>query len=215
MQMKKRLLIAIPIAAGVLAISTGVGVAFANSGNHSANSRTISDNTTATVPGIQGSDGVGYCGGYNGMMGQVQGAVTQVVANALGMTVTDLEAQLNSGKTLAEIAAAKGISQDQLIQSLMAPVKDQTALMLKYGFMTEAQIDTLNQQLPAMLQIVINSQLNTSDAWNLMESLMQKYGGSMMGGWGNFQGQTVNPNLQQPATTDFPRSGFGGMMGRW
>jgi hypothetical protein len=237
MQMKKKLLIAIPIAAAVLGISTGVGVAFANSADHTANSRTISDNTTTTVPGTPGdSNGVGYCGGYNGMMGQVRGAVTQVVANAVDTTVTDLEAQLNSGKTLVEIAAAKGISQDQLITSLMAPVKDQTALMLKYGFMTQAQVDTMTQQLPAMLQIAINSKLNTSDAWNLMESMTQKYGGGMMGGWGSSaqqsgtpgpgfggmmggwgssQAQTATPNSQQPATTNSPRSGFGGMMGRW
>ena len=131
----------------------------------------------------------------------------------LGTTVTDLEAQLNSGKTLVEIAAAKGISQDQLVQSLMAPVKDEMALMLKYGFMTQTQVDTITQQMPAMLQLAVNSKLNSSDAWNLMQSMMQKYGGSMMGGWSNSQ-STVTPNSQQPGTTNSPRSGFRGMMGR-
>jgi hypothetical protein len=220
MQMKRKLLIAIPIAAAVLAISTGVGIAFANNGSPS----TPDD-----------SNSPGYCAQYNnGMMGQMKGVVTQFVANMLGTTVTDLEAQLKSGKTLVEIAGAKGISQDRLIESLMAPVKDEMALMLKYGFMTQTQVDTITQQMPAMLTLAVNSKLNNPETWDLMQSMMQQYGGGMMGGWGNSAQQsgtpgsgfggmmggwgnsqsTVTPNSQQPGTTNSPRSGFGGMMGR-
>lgn len=215
MQMKKKLLIAIPIAA-VLAISTGVGVAFANNGDNSVNPLAISDNTTTTFPCPAGaSNGAGYCGQYNnGMMGQAQGAVTQFVANMLGTTSADLEAQLKSGKTLAEIADANGISQDQLVQSLMAPMKDQMALMLKYGFMTQTQVDTMTQQMPAMLTLAVNSKLNSPETWDLMQSMMQQYGGGMMGGWGNSQ-STLTPNSQPSGATNSPRSGFRGMMGRW
>ncbi|MNI35749.1 hypothetical protein D3C73_897840 [compost metagenome] len=40
------------------------------------------------------------------------------MAQIIGITKEDLEAQLKAGKSLTEIAAAKGISKDQLIEKI-------------------------------------------------------------------------------------------------
>lgn len=63
-------MIAIPVVAGVLAISTGVGVAFAKGPVQDASYRNISDNiTTPAAYSSNDSTPVVHCGGLGGMMG--------------------------------------------------------------------------------------------------------------------------------------------------
>ncbi len=49
----------------------------------------------------------------------------QALAKVLGMTADELQTQLQSGKSLAEIAQAKGISEDQLITKIKDGMTDQ------------------------------------------------------------------------------------------
>ena len=121
--MDRKFKIAIPIVAGVLAISTGTGVALAKGTSQDAPANTSANYAPAPQNEGQGnSPVVTYCGGYGGMMGLGigQGLVTQQVADLLGTTPADLRTQLDSGKTLADIAGAKSISQDKLIQTILA-----------------------------------------------------------------------------------------------
>jgi hypothetical protein len=166
--------------------------------------------------------------------------VTSQVADLLGTTVPDLSSQMDSGKTLADIAAAKGISQDQLIQTIMAPFIDRMNRMSGFGYMTQDQIDSMTKQMRDRLQTLITSPLNSADenGWGFMQDMMDDYGRGMMGGWGNSQSQFGTPtapgagyngmmggngrgmmggwsNSQaQPGATTAPRTGYGGMMGR-
>jgi hypothetical protein len=226
--MNKKLMFAIPIMAAVLTIGTGAGVIYAKSVEPSASYKPISNyaSTASTASNTQAT--VAYCGGFGGMMGlgAGQGLVTSQVANLLGTTVADLKAQLDSGKTLSDIATAKGVSQDQLIQTIMAPFTDRMSLMLKYDYLTQDQINSMTQQMSERLQTLITSPLNSAheNVWGFMQDMMDdysgdmmnNYGGGMMGGWGNPQvqsGATQTP--QSPGSTSTPRTGFGGMMGRW
>jgi hypothetical protein len=139
----------------------------------------------------------------------------------LGTTVADLESQLNSGKTLADIASAKGIKQDQLILTMMAPYKEHLDIMVKYGYLTQDQVNTFVQQAQQRLQTIVSSPLNdNNDWWDDMGAMMYGWGnsqqpgtsgvspslyGGMMNGWGYSQ--------PQPGTNPVPQRGFGGMMG--
>jgi hypothetical protein len=202
MKMNKKLMIAIPVLAGVLALGTGAGVAFARSAEQNSSYRLASEYATVAAPNPSDSPArVGYCGS-GGMMGLGAGGglVTPQVAKLLGTTVADLQTHLNSGKTLADLAAAKGVTSDKLIQTVMAPFNDQMALMLKYSYLTQDQIDNMTQQMKDRLQTLITSQLNGDDetGWGFM--------GNMMNGY-----RSANP--QVPASTFAPQIGFGGMMG--
>lgn len=79
---------------------------------------------------IDSSDiGRGGHGKENGMgHGLGRFGKTKEIAEILGMTEDELKAGLEEGKTLAELAAAKGISEDDLIQKLKdnmtAPLKE-------------------------------------------------------------------------------------------
>lgn len=204
MKMNKKLMIAIPVAAGVLAIATGVGIASAKGVDQTSNRNianyaaapdtTNSNNSTPTV----------YCGNFGGMMGfgAGQGLVSQQVATLLGTTVADLQSQLNSGKTMMDIAGAKGVSQDQLVKTMMAPFNDQMGLMLKYGYLTQDQVNNMTAQMQQRLQTMITSKISTGNGYG-PGSMMQGYSGGMMGGYA--------PQTQ--TTPAVPGSGLGGMMG--
>jgi hypothetical protein len=213
MKINKKLMIAIPVAAGVLALASGVGIASAKGADQAANTRNAAN--YATAPDASSATNPGpavYCGNY-GMNGWAngQGMVTPQVASLLGTTVADLQSQLNSGKTMMEIASAKGVGQDQLIQTMMAPFKDQMGLMLKYGYLTQDQVNNMTAQMQQRLQTMVTSKINSGNGygWGYM---MQGYRGGMMGGWANGQSQ---PGSTAAPQTPAPRSGFGGMMGRW
>ena len=211
--MKRKYLIAVPLITAALAVSTGVGMVFAKSTDQPAGAQA---NYAAAPANPGNSSQVGYCGGYGGMMGWNRGIVSTQVAALLGTTVADLQTQLASGKTLAELAAAKGVSQDQLVQTMLAPMNDQMALMLKYGYLTQDQIDSMTQQMKTRLQTVITSQVNSDtdgDMWDFMRDMMGGNGVGMIGRWANPpQQEPGTPNTpQQPQTA--PRNGFGGMMG--
>ena len=212
--MNRKLVISVPIVAGVLALSTGVGVAFAKGADQSsaatANYAALPANSSAN------SNAVGYCGGFGGMMGLNRMVLTPQVAALLGTTVADLEAQLSSGKTLAELAAAKGVSQDVLKQTMLAPAKDMMALMLKYGYLTQEQIDSMTQRMQTVVQSMMTAQIRDldNDMWDIMRDMMGSNGYGMMGGWNNQSQQSGSSAAgQQPAPSTAPRGGFGGMMG--
>jgi hypothetical protein len=193
--MNNKIKFAIPVIAGVLAISTGTGVALAKGPSQDMTAIPTANYAPAPQNGTRGDSAVvAYCGGWGGMMSLAtgQGLLTQQLADLLGTTPADLRTRLASGQTLAELAGAKGVTQDQLIQTMIAPFNDQMSLMLKYGYVSQDQIDSMTTQMKLRLQTVVTSQLTNNDGY----------------GWG-FMGTTTP---QQPGTSTPPRSGFGGMM---
>lgn len=161
-----------------------------------------------------GAYGYGY--GY-GMMG---GYNIDRMAKLLGMTDADLVNQLQQGKTLVQIAQDKGVTEQQLIDTLTAPYKDELQLRVKYQYLTQQQADSLLQQMTDRVKTAINT------AWNANNGgygygpgygcggagfggMMGGFGG-MMGGFGRFGGPTGG--TVNPSNGSF--GGFGrGMMG--
>ena len=201
--MNKKLKIGIPVIAGVLALSTGIGVVAAKG----ADPTPAVQPPSSYQPDVTNQDETTYswyCGGFGGMMGYGAGfQVTQQVADLLGTTPAELQSRLNAGETLADIAGAAGVGQDQLTETMLAPFSDHLDIMLKYGYLTQAQADTLTQQARERIQTIINNGFSydgdEDGDWGWM--------GGMMNGYGGPQGQS--------GTGAAPRSGYGygGMMG--
>jgi hypothetical protein len=81
--------------------------------------------------------------------------VLDTAATYLGMTVADLQAALESGKTLADEAAAKGKTVEGLVQALLAPVKTELDKRVTAGDITGAQETTiLNDQTTHLTDLV-------------------------------------------------------------
>lgn len=85
------------------------------------------------------------------------GASLSALASALNLSVAELQTELQSGKSVAEIAQAKGVSLDTVIAALTNAYKQQLDAAVAAGRLTQAQADTLlanyKAVLPGQLQV--------------------------------------------------------------
>ncbi len=90
----------------------------------------------------------GTCGGY-GMGGGFgyRGTIPTILAEALGMTTEELYAALSDGQTIAEVAAAQGVSVDDLVDALIAPRIEQLEQAVADGYLTQEQVDLMIAQM--------------------------------------------------------------------
>jgi hypothetical protein len=92
-------------------------------------------------------------GGHGGHRG---GLSPDAVAKVLGITVDELRAAHEAGKTLAQIAADEGISKADLISKLVAAAKAQLAADVKAGLLTQAQADERSSTLTARITEMVD-----------------------------------------------------------
>jgi hypothetical protein len=77
-------------------------------------------------------------------------------AKYLGLTVTELHTQLESGKTLAQIAKDKGKTVDGLKAAITADTKAKLDAAVKAGNLTQAQADDILKRMTDRLDDLIN-----------------------------------------------------------
>lgn len=85
-------------------------------------------------------------GGFGGFRG-FRGGFGFEVADLLGMSPQELRQELQSGKTLQEIAAAKGLSLDQLRQQWLARKKAELQELVSQGKLTQEKADEILSRL--------------------------------------------------------------------
>ena len=102
--------------------------------------------------GLRGSGHVGHFGHLAG-----QGA-----ASYLGLTEAELRAQLEDGKTLAEIAKAEGKSVDGLVQKLVDSASDRLDQAVEDGRLTKARADEIKQDLESHITDLVNREPGAS-----------------------------------------------------
>ena len=85
--------------------------------------------------------------GGPGRGGPAMRVVDQAAADKLGMTLDELHTQLRAGKTLAELAQAKGLTVDELRAAMVAAAKKQLDQDVAAGKLTQAQADEQLQRL--------------------------------------------------------------------
>ena len=120
-----------------------------------------------TQPGIhtpgtglmQPGAGYGPRGGGMGMAGRggapAWAGQPDEVEALLGMTEAQIQAERLAGKSLAQIAQEKGVSQDKLISAILDAKKADLDKLVADGKLTQAQADVvygrMQQQAPAMV----------------------------------------------------------------
>jgi len=117
------------LAIGVLALFT-VGSAYAQAPTPTAP-------TTPQTP-------FGYAWGR---VGYGAGIVSDAVAKLLGMSAEDIYAERNAGKTLSEIAQEKGITDQQVIDAMLAGQKEVIDQALADGNITQDQADWMLERM--------------------------------------------------------------------
>lgn len=144
------------VAAG-LAMATGVAAQTPGPGN----------------PVTQGTPGAGQRGGMMGQRGQMQPgegygvggwggqgtSLVTVAADKLDIKAADLIAELNTGKTIATVAAAKNVAPAVIVDAFLAPRKTQLDAQVKAGRLTQAQADAMLAQMQTSITA------NLSEPW--------------------------------------------------
>ncbi len=82
-------------------------------------------------------------------------------ATYLGLTAAELRTQLQSGKTLAQIAQDKGKSVDGLVDALVADAKSHLDAAVTAGKLTQAQEDSMLSDLKQHVTDLVNGKLPT------------------------------------------------------
>ncbi len=140
--------------------------------------------TTATTPNALTQDRGPRGGGMRG--GAMHSAV---IAKALNITEADLKTEVESGKSIAEIASAKGVSLDTIINAIIAGETEQLKQAVTDGRFTQAQADTML----ANLKLTLPTQLQTKWVGMPQGAAGQggQRGGPMAGARGGAQITTV------------------------
>lgn len=150
--------------------------------------------------GPGGMMGPGW-GGMMGGMGWMHNQMWDTVARALDMSRDQLWAEFRAGKTLRQIGQEKGLTPEQLSQTLLDAMRQNMQQAVEQGWMTQAQVDAMLQY---MQQVGI-------------ENMLDHMGGGMPGVAGGCHGGTLGGStgstLRQPGGM---MGGFrGGMLGGW
>ncbi|TAK36022.1 MAG: hypothetical protein EPO21_04245 [Chloroflexota bacterium] len=101
-----------------------------------------------------------HMGGRFGGMAPVKIGVNQVVsetAKILGMSTNDIQTQLRSGESLADIAKSKNVDRQVLIDKLVTQLSAAIDQRVKDGKLTGEQATKLKSQLPQMVGKVVDA----------------------------------------------------------
>ena len=120
--------------------------------------------------------------------GQMHEYVEQALADKLGMTKTDVETAVDGGKTMYQLAIDKGIKEADVTALLTDVHKTAFAKAVSDGVMTQAQADTMLQNMTANGFNFANSPMRNG-AGRGMQGGRDR--GGMGAGWN--QQSTTNP----------------------
>jgi hypothetical protein len=91
-----------------------------------------------------------------GMMGRPDWAgQPDAVATLLGMTQAEIQAERQAGKSLAQIAASKGVSEDKLIETILSAKKTLLQQAVTDGKLTQAQADLMIERMTAQIKVMV------------------------------------------------------------
>lgn len=81
--------------------------------------------------------------GRGGLWGGPDSSLVAVAAETLGLERTALVAELNAGKTIADVAQTQGVALDAIVEAYLAPRAAALAQAVADGRISQAQADTM------------------------------------------------------------------------
>jgi hypothetical protein len=88
--------------------------------------------------------------------GQVGGSILDDVSQLLGLTPEQIQEQRQAGQSLVQIAAAQNISEEALIEAIMADRQEAIRKMVEAGTITQAQADQRLALMQERVQLAVN-----------------------------------------------------------
>lgn len=108
--------------------------------------------------------GVGYRGGMMGGGMPTWAGMVDEVAELLGMTEAEIQAERQAGKSLVEIAAAKDVTEATLVQTILAARQVELDKLVVAGTLTQAQADQMLETMKTRVTDMVRS-TDVGPAW--------------------------------------------------
>lgn len=96
----------------------------------------------------------GMMGGYGGMMGDF--FLLDVIAQELGLTVEEVQAELTNGVTIAQLAENHDVAVEDLVAAVSAAHQAYLDQTVADGWMTQEQADWMQEHMTGMFDDHIN-----------------------------------------------------------
>jgi nucleoid DNA-binding protein len=132
-------------------------------------------------------------GGFGGRRG---GAQLDTLAEALDMTVEELQEALTDGQTVAEVAEAQGVSLEDIVDVLMAPMIERIQQAVDDGDITQEQADERIEQMEERILHMLES------GPGQMPGGFRGRPGGMIGGFRGGNGNTFGFSRQTAPSVD-------------
>ncbi len=97
--------------------------------------------------------------------------VLNEAAEILNMEAADLKAELEAGKTIQEVAEGKGVSLEELVTELMAPIEERMKAAVADGKLTQAEADERMASIEECLTAYLKGEDIQCDAHYLSRNL--------------------------------------------
>jgi hypothetical protein len=113
----------------------------------------------AAGPNVTPTSATGVCpGGYGPFGGARAGyqITSSAVTDLLGMTQEQIQAERQSGKSLVQIAQAKGVEEAKLVEAILAAKKASLDQIVASGRITQAQADQMYQTMQTRVEAAVN-----------------------------------------------------------
>ena len=133
--MDRRKLLKIGLGSGFVAVMAAAGLATA--------SPTLAQSGAAPMAALTER------GGRPGGIGR-GGMQLSTIATALGMTEADLRTELQAGKSIADVASAKSVSLDTIVNAVVTAEQARLQQAVTDGKLTQAQADILIRMANAL-----------------------------------------------------------------
>ena len=131
------------------------------------------DNGSARANGapmltLDGANGMQGGDGGHGPMGEMGrggpgGDDLAGAADVLGITQDELATALSGGKTIADLAAEKGVDIDKVIDAMLASMKAHFEAEVKTGEHSQAEADSMLSDMRTRLEAMVNGQMPAHD----------------------------------------------------
>jgi hypothetical protein len=112
-------------------------------------------NTQDTAPNAASPCGMAAGGMVRRGAPEWAGGATEEIAALLGMTEDQIQAERQAGKSLVQIAASKGISEETLISTIIDAKKADLAQLVADGKLTQAQMDLMVEHMQTQVKAMV------------------------------------------------------------
>ena len=146
-------------------------------------------------------------GSFYGMMGQAAmpwNVCYDAISKLMGLTTQEIQTQQQAGKSLVQIAAAQGVNEDTLVNTIQTACKTALQTEVTAGTITQAQADQMVQNMQQCVRLMVEQ---TGAGCGMMTGSLQNAPG-ITAGCPMFSNSTANAT-----TANGTASGYG-MMGR-